>query len=123
MTVTAPAVAASGVAVANPTGQWVNVTVTGGTVSGIYASNPAIAAVTTPSVPASPATIANPNSFYVLATVTSGTVTVISVGGTTIYTATGNSVIVPPGVNLGLTYSVLPTLAFTPLWSDRKSVV
>jgi hypothetical protein len=112
--VTAPAVPATGVAALNPTGDNVNVTLNGtGTTTGLIVTQPNPPAVNTPAVPASPAVITNTNAFPVSVSVTGGTVTVIAVNGSTVYTATGNTVVVPAGGTLGLTYSVVPTIAFT----------
>lgn len=113
MAITAPSVPASGTALLNPTGDYVNVTTAGGTGTGLYASYQSPPVIATPAIPASPATVTNNSTGYVAVAVSGGTVTVIAVNGTTIYTATGNTVIVPPGGSVGLTYSVLPTWTWT----------
>jgi hypothetical protein len=119
MTITPPSIASSGTAVPNPTGQMCDVTVSGGTVTGAMVGLPAgLAAtpvVTTPAVPASTGTATNTNAFPVAVAVSGGTVSVIAVNGVTIYSATGNTVVVPPGGTVGLTYTVAPTWVWTSL--------
>jgi hypothetical protein len=119
MAVTTPSVPASGTAVQNTTGQNVDVTVTGGTITGIKVDYPTgqAPAVSTPAVPASTVTATNTNSFPVAVAVTGGTVTVIAVNGTTQFTATGNTAIVPAGGTIALTYSVAPTWTWTAVWA------
>jgi hypothetical protein len=110
MAVTAPSVPASGTAVANPTGDFVNATLNGtGTTTGIIVTQPNPPVVATPAVPASTVAATNNTGGPVSVAVAGGTVTVIAVNGTTIYTATGNTVVVPPGGTIALTYSVAPT--------------
>ena len=115
MAVTTPAVPASGTALQNNTGQQVDVTVTGGTITGIRVDYPTgqVPAVTTPAVPASTVTATNTNSFPVAVAVSGGTVTVIAVNGSTQFTATGNTAIVPAGGTIAITYSVLPSWTWT----------
>lgn len=115
MAVTTPSVPASGTAVQNSTGQNVDVAVTGGTITGIRVDYPTGQAppVTAPAVPASTTPVTNTNAFPVAVAVTGGTVTVIAVNGTTQFTATGNTVIVPAGGTVAITYSVAPTWTWT----------
>lgn len=112
MTLPVPAVPASGTAVANVTGQNVNVVVTGGTVQGIlvaYNSLYAPPAPVTPAIPASTVTATNTNAFPVAVAIVGGTVTVVAVNGVTRFTATGVTVVVPPSGTVAITYSVIPT--------------
>lgn len=113
-----PAIAATGVAVANPTGQMCDVTVTGGTVQGILASQELPAALVTPPIPASTVTATNPNQYPVAVAIVGGTVTVVAVNGVTVFTATGVTAVVPPFGTIALTYSVVPTSwTWTPLFA------
>ena len=120
MTITAPAVPASGTAVLNPTGQNVSVSLTGGTVTGVLVSSPTAPVITTPAVPASTVTATNTNNFPVSVAVTGGTVTVIAVNGVTIYTTTGNTVVVPIGGTVAITYTVAPTWAWSALYAGAS---
>lgn len=120
MAVVQPAVPATAVPVVNNTGDLVGVTVTGGTVQGLLSTPPVGPTIAQPAVPASTGTVTNNNNFPVAVTVSGGTVTVIAVNGTTIYTATGNTVIVPIGGTIGLTYSVAPTWVWTPLYAGQS---
>jgi hypothetical protein len=113
VTITAPAVPASGTPAVNTTGQNVSVATSGGTATGAYVSYQAAPPVTTPAVPASTVAATNTTGGYVAVAVAGGTVTVIAVSGVTIYTATGNTVIVPPGGTVAITYSVVPTWTWT----------
>lgn len=115
MAVTAPSVPATTVAVVNPFGQLVNVTVTGGTITGIM-SAPAVApAVATPAVPLSTVTATNPNVFPVAVAVAAGTVTHVAVNGSDQFTGTNVTAVVPPSGTIAITYSVAPTWLWTAL--------
>lgn len=119
MTVTAPAVAASGTAVANPTGQWVNVAVTGGTTQAVASSNPAVGAVTTPAVPATTVPVTNTNTFPVLvsANANGATISAVSVSSVS-QSTTVLTYVIPAGGSITLTYTVAtPTWTWTPLWA------
>lgn len=112
MAVTTPSVPASGTAAANPTGQFLSATVTGGTITGItvgYGTNPAPVLPSTPAIPASTVPATNNNPYPVAVAITGGTVTVVAVNGVTQFTATGVTVIVPAGGTVAITYSVVPT--------------
>jgi hypothetical protein len=110
MTVPSPAIAATGVAVQNQTGQNVSVAVTGGTVQGIIVNYPPNAPVAaTPAIPASTVAATNNNAFPVSVAITGGTVTVVAVNGVTQFTATGVTAVVPAGGTIAITYSVVPT--------------
>lgn len=115
MALTTPAVPATGVAQLNNTGQQADVAVTGGTVQGILIQPVPLPAITQPAVPASTVAATNTNPFPVAVAVSGGTVTVIAVNGVTQYTATGNTVVVPAGGTVTLTYSVAPTWTWTAL--------
>ncbi|HEY2638437.1 MAG TPA: hypothetical protein VGI66_00950 [Streptosporangiaceae bacterium] len=111
MALVAPAVAATGVAVPNPTGQDANVTVTGGTVQSVVSVPQSPAQVVTPAVPASTVTATNSNPFYVVVTLTGFTATVVSVNGSSV----GNpaaGIVVPPGGTVAVTYTVAGTWAW-----------
>jgi hypothetical protein len=109
MAVSTPTLPATGVAVANTTGQDISATVTGGTVQTVVSTPPNASAVTTPSVPASTTPVTNTTGAPVLVSVTGGTVTVVAVNGTTVATATGANVVVPANGTIAITYSVAPT--------------
>jgi hypothetical protein len=114
--ITAPSIAASGTAVANPTGQWCTVTVTGGTVQGILSSTVNPPVITTPSIPASTTPVTNTNPFPVSVAVTGGTTTHITVNGSDQGTTTPFTAVVPAGGTIAITYSVVPTSwVWTPL--------
>lgn len=113
MAITAPSVPASGTALLNPTGDYVSVNTAGGTGTGVYVSYQSPPTIAQPAVPASTGTVTNNTGGYVAVAVAGGTVSVIAVNGVTIYAATGNTVIVPPGGNVGLTYTVAPTWTWT----------
>lgn len=113
MALATPAVPASGTAVLNNSGQNASVAVTGGTVQGVLVAAVPAVNVVTPAVPATTVAATNTNSFPVAVAVAGGTVTVIAVNGVTQYTATGNTVVVPAGGTVALTYSVLPTWTWT----------
>lgn len=118
MAITAPAIAATGVAVLNTTGQQVDATVTGGAVQGILSMPPISPIIATPAIPASTVTTTNTNAFPVAVTVTGGTVTVVAVNGSTIFTATPCTVVVPAGGTIAITYTVVPTSwTWTPLFA------
>src|SRR6266700_3999828 len=112
MTLVTPAVPATTVVQPNATGQWVDVTVTGGTVTGILVNPPVVPPVTTPAIPASTVPAVNSNPFPVSVLITAGTVTVVSVSGVTQFTGTNVTAVVPPGGSISLTYSVAPTWAW-----------
>lgn len=126
MAVVAPAVPATGVNQLNNTGQYVDVTVTGGTVQGILSLQSAISAsgvqqavVATPAIPASTVQAVNNNLFPVAVLITGGTTTHIAVNGVDQFTtnATPNTAVIPPGGNIAITYSVIPTSwAWSPLY-------
>jgi hypothetical protein len=109
MTVATPAVPATTVVQPNATGQFVDVTVTGGTVTGIIVAPPIAPPVITPAIPASTVPATNNNPFPVAVLITGGTVTVVSVSGATQFTGTGVTAVVPAGGTITLTYSVVPT--------------
>ncbi len=109
MTLVTPAVPATTVVQPNATGQWVDVTVTGGTVTGILVNPPVVPPVTTPAIPASTVPAVNSNPFPVSVLITAGTVTVVSVSGVTQFTGTNVTAVVPAGGTIALTYSVVPT--------------
>jgi len=119
MTVVTPAVPATTVAAPNSNGQFVNVTVTGGTVTGILVAPPLAPVVATPAVPASTVAASNTNPFPVAVTVTAGTVTVISVGGVS-SGLTAGVLVVPAGSTIAITYSVAPTWVWTALADGRS---
>ena len=120
-TAAVPAVAASGTAVPNPTGQMCNVTLAGGTVTGFLVAQEVPAAVVTPAMPASTTPVTNPNQFPVAVAVAGGTVTVVAVNGSNQFTATGVTAVVPPGGTIALTYSVAPTWTWTALFSGAAA--
>jgi hypothetical protein len=119
MAVTTPTVPPSGTAVQNTTGQDVDVTVTGGTITGITVlpQPQAVPTVATPAVPASTVTATNNNSFPVAVAISGGTVTVVAVNGTTQFTSTGVTAVVPAGGTIALTYSVAPTWTWSALFA------
>lgn len=120
MTVATPAVPATTVVQPNNTGQFVNVTVTGGTITGILVNPPVVPVVATPAIPASTVAASNLNPFPVAVALTAGTVTVVSVNGATQFTATGTTAVVPAGGTIALTYSVVPTSwLWTALYDGR----
>lgn len=108
MAITTPAVPASGTAQANDTGQYINVAVTGGTITGILVLPSPAQPLVAPAIPASTVQTVNNTGLPVAVTVTGGTVTVISVSGVT-SGLTAGTVIVPAGGNIAITYSVVPT--------------
>lgn len=120
MAVSSPAIAATGTSVANQTGQDISATITGGTVQTVLSTQPNPPSVTTPAVPATTVAATNSNSVPVLVAITGGTVTVVSVNGSTVATATGANVVVPAGGTIALTYSVLPTWAWSPVFAGAS---
>src|SRR5215467_3531175 len=108
MAISTPAVPATTVAQLNDTGQYANVAVTGGTITGILVLPSPAQPLVAPAVPASTVQTANNTGLPVAVTVTGGTVTVISVGGTS-SGLTAGTVIVPAGSNIAITFSVAPT--------------
>lgn len=83
-----------------------------------YASSPGNMTpgpITAPSIPASTVAASNPSGLAATVTITGGTVTVISVApaGSATFTQVGTttpaSVTVPPGGQIKMTYSVVPT--------------
>jgi hypothetical protein len=116
MAVTAPAIVATGVAVANPTGQNCSVTILTGTVQQIaigYGTNPP-PAVTTPPVPATTVTATNSSGYPVMVTVTNpngATITAVTVAGSGVGTTVG-SYLVAAGATVAISYTVA-----VPVWS------
>ena len=115
MTIPTPSVAATGVAVANQTGQFAVATVTGGTVQGILVTPQVAVPLVTPSVPASTVQVVNTTQNPVAVAVAGGTVTHITVSGSDQATATNFTAVVPAGGNIAITYSVVPTWTWTQL--------
>ena len=114
MAVTAPAVPASGTAVANPTGQNVNATLNGtGTTQTILITQPNPPPVTTPAVPATGVNATNGNSFPVQVVIAANgaTISAVTVNGTGVGTAAGTYV-VPAGGTINIAYTVA-----TPTWT------
>lgn len=126
MAVVAPSIAATTVPVLNPTGQYVGVTITGGTVQGILSTPQAISGngaglpvVATPAIPSSTVQALNPYPFPVAVLITAGTTTHIAVNGADQATsnATTFTAVVPVSGNIAITYSVVPTSwAWSPLY-------
>lgn len=119
MSVTAPSVPASGVAVANPTGQNVAVSLLTGTVQTIAVSSPNPPAVSTPAVPATTVNATNSNNFPCLVVIAANgaTITNVSVNGSTVGTAAGTYV-VPAGGTISIAYTVAtPTWTWTALYA------
>jgi len=113
-----PAIAASLAAVGNPYGQACNVTVTGGTVTGILSYPPASATpyVLNPALPASTVVTYNSNPFPVAVSITGGSVTVVSVNGSATGLAASPTVaVVPPGGTIALTYTGSPSWSWAAL--------
>lgn len=116
MTLVQPAIAASGTAVQNTTGQHVAVTVTGGTVSNIlvgYGTNPQ-PLVGNPAVPATTVPITNANPFPVAVAITQNgaTITAITINGSSQGTAAApTTYVVPAGGTIAISYTVA-----TPTW-------
>jgi hypothetical protein len=119
MAVTAPAVPATGVAAANPTGQNVDVAVTGGTITAVAVSAPNPPVVNTPAVPATGVNATNSNSFPVLVVIgaNGATITAVNVNGSSVGTAAGTYV-VPAGGTINIAYTVA-----TPTWTWTALVV
>jgi hypothetical protein len=111
--VTAPAVPATGVAVPNPTGDNVNVTLAGGTTQSILVTQPNPPAVTTPAVPATTVAATNPSTFpcQVVIGANGATITAVTVNGSGVGTAAGTYV-VPASGTISITYTVA-----TPTWT------
>lgn len=119
MAVTTPSVPATTVAVANQTGQNVDVAVTGGTVTGILVTPPSnlAPAVATPAVPATTVTATNSNAFPVSVTIAANgaTITAITVSGSASGLTVG-TVVVPIGGTVSITYTVAtPTWVWAPV--------
>lgn len=112
MAITAPSVPATGVAVPNPTGQNVDVTILTGTVQSILVSSPSAPAVTTPAVPATTVTAPNSNNFpcQVVIAANGATITAVTVNAVGVGTTAGTYV-VPAGGTISITYTVA-----TPTW-------
>jgi hypothetical protein len=108
MAISSPAVPATTVAQLNDTGQYVNVAVTGGTVTGILVLPSPGQPLVAPAIPATTVQAPNNTGLPVAVTVTGGTVTVIAVSGVA-SGLTAGTVIVPAGGNIAITYSVVPT--------------
>ena len=116
MEITTPAVPASGTAVVNPTGQDINVALTGGTVQSAIITSPALAAVSTPAVPAT--TVSAPNNTGAGLAVTIGlngaTISAITINGNSVGTAAG-TYYVPVGGTIAISYTIAtPTWAWAP---------
>jgi hypothetical protein len=110
MAITSPAVAASGTAVVNTTGQWAAVAVTGGTITGILVLPLPAQSLTTPAVPASTVTATNSTQFPVAVTMAGGTMTHQAVNAVDQFTnQAGAILVVPAGGTIAITYSVAPT--------------
>ena len=112
MTVVTPAVAATGVAVPNNTGQWVSLGLLTGTVQGIFITTPYPPAVLTPAVPATTVAATNSNNFPVQVVITANgaTISAINVNGSSVGTA-ALTYVVPAGGTISISYTVA-----TPLW-------
>jgi hypothetical protein len=114
MAVTAPGIAASGTAVANPTGQNVAVSLLSGTVQAVLVTAPNPPVTATPAVPATTVAATNSNSFQVAVTIAANGATISAVtvtGGGAGGTAAGTYV-VQPGGTIAISYTVA-----TPTWS------
>jgi hypothetical protein len=117
MAVTAPAVPATGVAVANPTGQNVAVSLLTGTVQSVLVSAPNPPAITTPAVPATTVTATNSNAFPVQVVIAANgaTISAVTVNGSGVGTAAGTYV-VPAAGTISISYTVaIPTWVWTAL--------
>ena len=117
MAVTAPAIPASGTAVANPTGQNVAVSLLTGTVQTVLVTAPNPQVVTTPAVPATTVTATNSNAFPVAVVIAANgaTISAVTVGGSGVGTAAGTYV-VPPGGTISISYTIAtPTWVWTAL--------
>jgi hypothetical protein len=117
MAVQTPTLPATGVAVANQSGQYAIATFTGGTVQTVVSTIPNLPTVATPAVPASTVTATNNTGYPVLVALTGGTTTVISVNGTTVATTTPANVVVPNGGTIAVTYSVAPSWTWTAVFA------
>lgn len=113
MAVTAPAVPATGVAVSNPTGQNVAVSLLTGTVQSVLVTAPNPPTVSTPAVPATTVTATNSNGFPVQVVVgaNGATISAVTVNGSSVGSAAGTYV-VPAGGTIALSYTVA-----TPTWT------
>jgi hypothetical protein len=111
--VTAPSIPTSGVAVPNPTGQNVSVTVTGGTVQSVFIGSPNTPSVTTPAVPATTVAATNSNAFPVEVVIAANgaTISAVTINGVSAGTAAGTYV-VPAGQTIAISYTVA-----TPTWT------
>lgn len=113
MAVTAPAVPASGVATANPTGQNVSVSLLTGTVQSVLVSAPNPPVISTPAVPATTVTATNSNAFPVQVVIAANgaTISAVTVAGSSVGSAAGTYV-VPAGATIAISYTVA-----TPTWT------
>jgi hypothetical protein len=117
MAVTAPAIAATGVAVPNPTGQNVAVSLLTGTVQSVLVSAPNPPAVSTPAVPATTVNATNSNGFpcQVVIAANGATISAVTVNGSGVGTTAGTYV-VPAGGTIAISYTVAtPTWVWTAL--------
>lgn len=117
MALTAPAIAATGVVVPNPTGQNASVAVTGGTVQSIIVSAVNPPAISTPAVPATTVNATNSNGFPVQVVIAANgaTISAVTVNGSGVGTTAGTYV-VPAGGTISISYTVAtPTWAWTAL--------
>jgi hypothetical protein len=116
MSLTAPAIPASGVAAANPTGQDANVVWAGGTVQALVATSPLLPSTAiAPAVPATtvPATNTTGVSQLVAITASGATITAVTINGTGVGTAAGQY-IVPAAGTIAISYTGgPPTWAWT----------
>lgn len=117
MALTTPAVPATTIPQVNNTGQWADVAVTGGTLTGILVTPPVLPPVTTPAVPATTVTATNTNAFPVAVTIAANgaTITAITVNGVASGLTVG-TVVVPAGGTVSVSYTVAtPTWVWTAL--------
>jgi hypothetical protein len=119
MAVTAPSIPATGVAVANPTGQNVDVNLPSGTgtVQSVIVTSPNAPAIATPAVPATTVTATNSNNFPVQVVIgaNGATISAVTVNGSSVGSAAGTYV-VPAAGTIAISYTVAtPTWAWTAL--------
>lgn len=120
MAVPTPAIAATGVAVPNQTGQVISAAITGGTVQTVLSTLPYGQLVATPATAGSGVQVSNPNPTPVLVALTGGTVTVVAVNGVTVATASPANVVVPAGGNIAVTWSVAFTWTWTAIYTGSS---
>lgn len=119
MAITAPAVGATGVAVLNTSGDYADVTVTGGTVQGILSTPPVVPVVATPAVPATGVNATNPNAFPIAVTIAlnGATISAVNVNGVATGFTGACTVVVPAGGTVNIAYTVAtPTWVWTALY-------